>query len=132
MRIVFDDGVCEEVEVEPAGEYVRLLMTPLASNTHARLGDLVELQNEEGDVARFLRIVEPSTLVTLERIVGGETALSESFLALLAEVRAMGGECERAFGGIFLLHVPPPGVTAVEKRLQMLAERPTPRPLPDS
>jgi hypothetical protein len=109
MKIVFDDGVCDDVDVESLGPTrFRLLATPMASGTAARYGDVLEL-SEEGEVWRFVRIAEPSPFVTLTA-----GAVDDD---LLVDLRGMGGEVEVAFGGIIYLHVPPLRVERVRRRL---------------
>jgi hypothetical protein len=112
MKIVFDDGVCDDVDAEPLAETrFRLLATPMASNTAARYGDVLELSEEgaEGEVWRFVRIAEPSPFVTLTA-----DAVDDD---LLVDLRGMGGEVEVAFGGIIYLHVPPSRVEGMRQRL---------------
>ena len=120
MRIVFEDSVCEDIEVEqlPDG-HVRLLETPLASETGARLGDIVELKTE-GSVSRFVRIVAPSILVTLEWLVTSRVADSPEFRKTIQYVRTIGGETEQAFGGMLLVHVPSERVREVTARIEEL------------
>lgn len=106
MRIVFEDGVCEEIGVEPLGEgHVRLLETPLASSTGARMGDVVEVA-PEGSTFRFQRIVAPSVLITTEWLINAKSTESEELAVFLAQLCRLGGEWERAFGGILLVHAP--------------------------
>ena len=120
MRIVFDDSVCEDVEVEPLPDgYVRLLETPLASETGARLGDVIELRSE-GSVSRFVRVVAPSTLVTLDWLLPKRVADSDEIRETIQYVRTIGGETEQAFGGVLLVHVPSERVEDVTVRLQEL------------
>ena len=123
MRILFDDAVSEDVEVErlPDG-HVRLLETPLASETAARLGDIIEL-NPEGSVSRFVRIVTPSTLVTIEWLVTSRVAHSQELRDTIQYVRSIGGETEQAFGGVLLVHVPSESVEEVTGRLRDLLAR---------
>ena len=120
MLILFEDGVCEDVETGTAGESRYLLMqTPLASNTTARRGDVVELE-ADGKIWRFLRIVRPSTDVTIELTVptgdGSWGALRELFDTL----EARGGQWERAYGGLVLLHVPAAHVEELRAKLAAL------------
>lgn len=123
MRIVFEDGVCEDIDTEPmTATRHRLLATPLASSSGARLGDVVELTSD-GDIWRFERLLDRSPLVTLDMLVTREIAGAPGFLDLLEQVRRIGGEWEQAFGGIVFIHVPPASVAEIESRLSEVFER---------
>lgn len=119
MLILFEDGVCEEVEAGAAGESRFLLMqTPLASSTTARRGDVVELESE-GRIWRFVRVVHPATHMTIELNVAEGDAL-ESPAALRSIFDALeqaGGQWERAYGGFVLLHVPAPHAAAIQEKV---------------
>lgn len=106
MLILFEDGVCEDVETGTAGDSrFMLLTTPLASSTTARRGDVVELA-AEGKIWRFLRVVEPSTDVTIELVVPKEHGDWGALRNLFDTLEQLGGKWERAYGGLVLLHVP--------------------------
>jgi uncharacterized protein DUF4265 len=120
MRILFDDGVCEDVEAGQIDDKrYRLLWSPLSSSTSAKLGDVIEL-TQEGEIWRFVRVVEPSPLETLEMVLSREVAESPAFHDLLNFVRDAGGEWEKAFGGIVFLHFPPASGAEVRARLDRL------------
>lgn len=119
MRILFDDGVCEDVETKPYGDFHRLAATPLSTSADVRLGDVIELA-VEGPIWRFVRVVEASPLVTLEFLLSREVAESEAFGRVLDHVRDRGGIWERAFGGMVFVHVPPETVDDVKSRLAEL------------
>jgi hypothetical protein len=107
VRMLFDDGVCEEVAVSFAGECVcRLESTPMASTTEARLGDVVEFEPRDG-VARMTRVVERSPYETLTWVAVERLATSDAFARLIVSVEEKGGRVERAFGGTVLVHVRP-------------------------
>lgn len=105
-RILFDDGVCEIVASERLEDgRVRLLATPTASTTAARLGDVVALEAIDGGVERFKGIVEPSPYETFSWREPRALAAAGAFEDLLRRVEETGGRVERAFGGISLVHV---------------------------
>jgi hypothetical protein len=118
MLILFEDGIAEELRAERIGETTfRLSETPLASATTVRRGDVVELA-DEGKIWRFVAVTEPSPHVTIELVVptGGWTELRDLF----DFVAQIGGEWERAYGGVVLLHVPPAHAIDVERRVREL------------
>jgi len=120
MRIVFDDGICEDIEVEPlSGGEVRLLQTPLASATDARYGDAVELK-EEGQVHLFQRITARSPLVTTQWTVTEAVAESAELQDVLSNVRGAGGHWERAYGGMMLVHTPDRYAEKVRQALERI------------
>lgn len=106
IRILFPDGVCEAVAFERAAEgRVRLLATPTASTTEARLGDIVALEEIDGGVHRFVAIVEQSPYETFSWPEPKSLAACGAFEDLLRRVEETGGVVERAFGGVSLVHV---------------------------
>ena len=106
MLILFEDGVCEDVETGSAGESRFLLMqTPMASSTTARRGDVVELQ-PEGTIWRFVAVVQPAAHVTIELTVPTGDGDWSALRTLFDTLERLGGQWERAYGGIVLLHVP--------------------------
>jgi hypothetical protein len=122
MKIVFEDGVCEDIDTEVmTGSRYRLLATPLSSSSAARLGDVIELASE-GDLWRFERVLDRSPLVTLEWAVTQDIAAAPMFHELLEHVRQIGGEWEQAFGGIVFVHLPPASVAEIESRIEELVK----------
>jgi hypothetical protein len=120
VRILFDDGVCEEVAVSFVGECLcRLEQTPLASASEARLGDVVEFEPEDG-IAKMRRIAERSPYTTLTWIVSDVVAASDAFGRLAARIVSEGGRVERAFGGTILAHVRPDTVEGVDAAFSKL------------
>jgi hypothetical protein len=106
IRILFPDGVCEAVASERVAEgRVRLLATPTASTTEARLGDVVSLEEIDGGVHRFVAIVELSPYETFSWPEPKSLAACGAFEDLLRRVEETGGVVERAFGGVSLVHV---------------------------
>lgn len=117
IRILFDDGVCEEVEFEATGDgRVRLLATPTASTTEARLGDVVALEEIEGGIRRFVAIAEPSPYETFAWPEPAALAAAGAFEDLLRRVEETGGRVERAFGGVSLVHVAKEEVDEIVRR----------------
>lgn len=117
IRILFDDGVCEVVACEPAGEgRVRLAATPTASTTEARLGDVVAVEEIEGGVRRFKGIVEASPYETFAWPEPKALGAAGAFEDLLRRVEETGGRVERAFGGVSLVHVTEEQAAEVARR----------------
>lgn len=122
VRILFDDGVCEEVDVSFVGECLcRLEQTPLASTTEARLGDVVEFEPEDG-IAKLTRIAERSPYEMLTLMVPATLARSERFREWLSEVERQGCRVEQAHGGVILVHAPGPEVEAIRRAFGSLTD----------
>lgn len=123
VLILFDDGVCEEIEAEEvSASSWRLKQTPLASSTSARLGDVVEL-TPEGKIWRFQRVAEPASHVTIELLVPKDEGDWGALRALFDAVSDAGGEWERAYGGLVLLHVPAHAAHAIVQMADALRTR---------
>jgi hypothetical protein len=94
-----------------------LLVTPIAQNLYrmeesAVLGevfyhDVIETELQTDGTVRFLRVLAPSGLTTLSGIVSRPVLESPAISALLERVMAVGGNWERKFGGVLILHLPP-------------------------
>jgi hypothetical protein len=124
MLILFEDGVCEDVEAGSAGEArFLLLQTPLASSTTARRGDLVELQ-AEGTIWRFVRVVQPASHVTIELAVPKDDGDWGALRTLFDTLEQVGGEWERAYGGLVLLHVPAAHAEEIRAKVDALLAGP--------
>jgi hypothetical protein len=121
MKILFEDGVCEEVEVtelSPGG--VRLEETPLASASEVYFGDEIELERGEHSVWRFLRVSKRRDHQSVSIPLGSEVADSEELRSILAAVAQQGVHWERAFGGILFLHGPAEEVARARTRIAAL------------
>lgn len=107
VRMLFDDGVCEDVAVSFEGECLcRLEETPMASTTDARLGDVVEFEPEDG-VAKMTRIVRRSPFEVVTLVVPSDVMASDAFRDWVSGVEGDGCSVEMAHGGTILVHVLP-------------------------
>lgn len=121
MLVLFEDGVCEEVEAERLdGDHWRLLSTPLATSSAVRRDDVVVLR-EDGKIFRFEKIARSAPFVTIELRMTEAVIRAEGLRALFEHVEETGGQWERAHGGVVLLHVPPQHASEVESMCDALA-----------
>lgn len=121
MLVLFEDGVCEEVEAERLdGDNWRLLSTPLATSSSVRRDDVVLLR-EDGKIFRFESIAKPAPYVTLELMMSESVIRAEGLRALFERVDESGGQWERAHGGVVLLHVLPEHVKEIESMRDALS-----------
>ncbi|MCM2313727.1 MAG: hypothetical protein NDJ92_01065 [Thermoanaerobaculia bacterium] len=121
IRILFDDGVCEAVPCELLTDgRARLLATPTASQTAARLGDVVMLEPGDGGVSRFVGIVEQSPFEIFSWPAPKALAACGAYEDLLRRVEETGGAVERAFGGVALVHVTKEARAEVVRRYERI------------
>jgi hypothetical protein len=119
MRILFEDGVCEEVEVTSLNsQSVRLEETPMASSEDVRFGDVIEVAPYERDVFRFVRVISRSDLEMATFLVSQKVAGEEALAKVLSRVTAIGVHWERAFGGVLMLHGSAGQIAAAEALLR--------------
>jgi hypothetical protein len=68
---------------------------------------LIETELQTDGTFRFLRVLTPSGLTTECLIISKSVVESTDLTALLERVMAVGGNWERIFGGVLILHLPP-------------------------
>ena len=119
MRILFEDGVCEEVAATYlSSESVRLDETPLASSEEVRFGDVIEVVRHEGDVFRCVRLISRSDLEMATFMVSKKVADEKALTKALSRVTAIGVHWEQAFGGVLMLHGSAGQIAAAEALLR--------------
>ena len=105
MKILFEDGVYEDVgtsEISPS--VVRLDETPIASSADVRFGDLIEVEEGEKGVWRYIRLSKRADHESASVLISQEIATSAEFQTALSEITGLGVHWEQAFGGILFLH----------------------------
>lgn len=124
MLILFEDGVCEELSAErlPDGTF-RLVATPLATSSSVRRGDVLVLR-EEGKIWRLERVAVAAPHVTLELAMTGDVVRASGLRALFERVEDLGGEWERAYGGVVLIHIAREHAEGIEAMLRSLTSDP--------
>jgi hypothetical protein len=106
-----------EVRMSFQDDEETLLVTPMGPNLYRMeessvLGevsyhDVIEAELQTDGTVRFLRVLTPSGLTTVSWILSQTLLESPALSALLEKVMAVGGNWERIFGGVLLLHLPP-------------------------
>jgi hypothetical protein len=105
MKILFEDGVYENVDVsEISRGVVRLDETPIASSAELRFGDVIEVEQGEQGVWRFLRLSKRANHESASVLISREIAGSTELQTVLSQITQLGVHWERAFGGILFLH----------------------------
>ena len=69
--------------------------------------DVIEAEPQPDGTVRFARILTPSGLTTLSWILSLDQIESPGLKLLLERVMAVGGNWERVFGGVLIVHFPP-------------------------
>ncbi len=107
MMILFEDGVCEEVEVTDLSPgVVRLEETPLASSSELHFGDVIELEPSDQDIWRYVRLSRRADHESVSVFLGRDVADSRALERVLGDITHLGVHWEWAFGGILFLHGP--------------------------
>lgn len=117
--IDFGNGYKEELLVLPLGGNLYRLEES-AELAEARYHDIIEAESLSDGSLRFLRVVTPSDLKTISYILSEALFESPALSALLNKVVTIGGNWERVFGGVLLLHFPASEEAAIVHELKEL------------
>jgi hypothetical protein len=117
----------EDLFVLPlGGNMYRLEESPMLAE--ARYHDIIEAETLCDGTLRFVRIATPSTLKTMSCTLPDAEFESPALSAVLDRVMAVGGNWERVFGGVLLLHVPAAEEAAVLDQLKGVTKNPCRHP----
>jgi hypothetical protein len=106
VRMSFRDGDSETLLVTPIGPNL-CRMEESSVLGEVSYHDVIEAELQTDGTVRFLRLLTPSGLTTVSWILPQNQVESPALSVLLEKVMAAGGNWERIFGGILLLHLPP-------------------------
>ena len=106
VQISFQDGCSEGLLVTRLGPNSYRLEESSALG-EASYHDVIEAERQPDGTLLFLRILTPSGLKTVSWILSLDYIESPDLTPLLDKVMAVGGNWERMFGGVLLLHLPP-------------------------
>jgi hypothetical protein len=84
-------------------------------------GDVIEINPTGKNSAEFVRVVKRSGFRVSCRLIGQETIESPFFQALLDKIMQLGGNWERAFGGVLIVHLPTGVDFDLDRELQTIA-----------
>jgi ribosomal 50S subunit-recycling heat shock protein len=131
MKILFEDGVCEDVDVtELSSGVVRLEETPLASSSELRFGDVIELEQDDQRIWKYVRLSKRADHESASVLLSHDVADSRELENVLADITQQGVHWERAFGGILFVHGPPEQVAHARTLITSLNQRSDPGPTP--
>src|ERR1700674_4781979 len=104
-QMTFQDGHSEGLLVTQLGQNLYRLEESSAFG-EASYHDVVETEPQADGTLRFMRVLTRSGLTTVSWILPQGQFESPALAALPAKVMAVGGNWERIFGGVLLLHLP--------------------------
>lgn len=112
-----------------------LLVTPMAPNVYRmeessimggiNYHDIVETEPQPDGSVVFLHVLIPSELKTASWVLSPAQFESPALSALLDEVGTVGGNWERIFGGVLLLHLPAAEHDHIVNAMKRIFERPS-------
>jgi hypothetical protein len=141
FRMSADSGnastITAEREIRTAGgDSERLLVTPVGENlfrveessfvTDAVYRDIIRASETEDGALMFVEIAERSPLVTNSWVFSQELIESEAVQSVLKVIMDQGGNWERVFGGVLIVHTSPTNAKVIEDRLRSLGDQKRP------
>jgi hypothetical protein len=132
LRLVFNDGsgiavsfaggITEDIPLTHVdGNQYRVGFSSLLADPQVFYGDVIELNPTGENSADFVRTVKRSGFLVSCRLVGQEIVESSLFQGLLDKVMQLGGNYERVFGGVLIVHLPADADLDVDGELQTIA-----------
>jgi hypothetical protein len=134
LRLVFEDGpgiavsfpddITEDLSLTHIeGDQYRVEFSSLVADPRVFYGDLIEINPTGDKSADFVRVVKRSGFRVSCRLIGQKTIESPLLQILLDKVMQFGGNWERAFGGVLIVHLPPSADFDVDGELQTIERR---------
>ena len=122
IAVSFADGATEDIPLTHVeGNQYRIEFSSMLSNPRVFYGDVIEINRTGEKSADFVRIVKRSGFLVSCRLVGQKTVESPLFQLLLDKIMQLGGNYERAFGGVLIAHLPASANFDVDGELQSIA-----------
>ena len=130
IALSFADGITESIPLTHVeGNQYRVEFSSMLANPRVFYGDVIEINPTGENSADFVRIVKRSGFLVSCRLVGQKTVESPLFQGLLDKIMRLGGNYERAFGGVLIVHLPAAADFNIDKELQTL---PVDNEIPDN
>jgi hypothetical protein len=118
-QVLFLDGDSETLLVTPMGQNL-YRMEESSALGEASYHDVIEAELQTDGTLRFLRVYRPSGLKSVSWMISQSVADSPALSALLDKVMSAGGNWERLFGGLLIVHMPPQQYDALMKEFNSL------------
>ena len=123
IAIAFPNNVTEDLSLSHVeGNRYRLGFSSLLGEPRVFYGDVIEIKPTGEKSADFLRVVKRSGLRVSCRMIGNDIINSPLLQHLLEKIMQLGGNWERAFGGVLLVHLPESVELDLDAELQAIAE----------
>jgi len=123
VAIAFPNSVTEDLPLTHVeGNRYRLNFSSLLGEPRVFYGDVIEIKPTGEKSADFLRIVKRSGLRVSCRVIGKDIIDSPLLQHLLDQIMQLGGNWERAFGGVLLVHLPESVELDLDAALQAIGE----------
>ena len=107
VEVTFPNNVTESLRlVALQGNEYRVETSSVLAEPAVRYCDVIEIEPTLQRAALFKRIVKRSDFKVFDFIISQKIAESQELETLLLRVLQAGGNWERFFGGIFLVHLP--------------------------
>jgi hypothetical protein len=120
-RIVYENGSGEYLKVMPLGQdRYRLEETSVFSE--CAFHDIIFARSPADGSLVFQSLAEPSGLTRQRFVLTSEVENTEASRRILAEIAAVGGNCEAMPGGLLLVHTRPEFADDIHGRIQSLLE----------
>ena len=115
-----ESGTQETLLVTAVGQNVyRLEESSFCGDVFYR--DIIEIAHQSDGTNLFKRMISRSGFKVTQWVLGREIAESEALTALLARIMALGGNWERLFKGILIVHLPLDTPMDINQELDQLA-----------
>ena len=122
IAIAFPNHVTDDILLTPfEGNQYRAECSCFLGEPRVFYGDVIEIKATGKRSADFLRIVKRSGLRVSCRVIGKNIIESALLQGLLDKIMEAGGNWERAFGGVLLVHLPESGELDVDSELQSIS-----------
>ena len=123
IAITFPNNVTEDIALTPVegGQY-RAECSCFMGEPQVFYGDVIEIKPTGERSGKFLRVVKWSGLRVSCHIIGKSIIVSDLLQALLDKIMQVGGNWERVFGGVLLVHLPESVALDVDSELQAIAK----------
>jgi hypothetical protein len=124
LEITYPNGDSEGLLVSRVedGNLFRLEESSLLED--AFYGDIVELLPTGENTGAFQKVVSRSGLKVLRRIISKEIQNSPKLQPLLERIMQLGGNWERALGGVLFVHLPDSVDFNLDKELKAIHDQP--------
>jgi hypothetical protein len=122
IEVTFPNNVTEGMQlVYIRGNQYRVETSSVLAEPSVFYGDIIEIIPTAQTAAVFQSIVRRSEFKVFDFIISPKIADSPQLQALLESIMQLGGNWERFFGGVLLVHLPRGVELDIDAKLQELA-----------